>query len=231
MTGTLWKGETDGRKGPIRAAWLQLKILHYQLLHFTWFKKKIFINIIGVWDSKFRKTNPIINVHGTGIKTADHGIGPVWTGVALAAWCLQIYSVHWLQIFSRWQYCRLFNKCACAIWSLSYSCFNPQNIIVVSCVVCSKCNIFVWILGGTMNTKSALLWWILMTWCFSTKTNSHVLFHTLLGFSVIQVEPNWGDDSSPIKYSPQPWHKAPPSTRTQLTNSTGSFSTTLHCHY
>ena len=42
-------------------------------------------------------------------------------------------------------------------------------LILVSCVVCSKCNSFACMLGGTVNTKSAL--WILMVWCFTIRTS------------------------------------------------------------
>ena len=51
-------------------------------------------------------------------------------------------------------------------WNGSYTIgrFLVHRVIVVSQVVRSKCNIFTWLLGCTLNTKSTLF--VLMTWCF-----------------------------------------------------------------
>ena len=43
------------------------------------------------------------------------------------------------------------------------------NVISISRVVHSKSNIFVCIFGSTTNTKSIL--WLLMAWCFSTRSS------------------------------------------------------------
>ena len=45
--------------------------------------------------------------------------------------------------------------------------FIFTNLIVVNCVVHSKCDIFVWFLGSTVNTKTTRS--VLMAWCFSTR--------------------------------------------------------------
>ena len=122
-------------------------------------------------------------------------VAPFWrpichSGYSLS-WLSSIWSSHWcwhdglnLLRWSRYRVIGLLNKysvnhrglfeqhfqyhyCSLTLKQVGHYC---QNVILVFFVVWRLCDIFVWIMVGTIDTKSAL--WILMPWCFSTKTSA-----------------------------------------------------------
>ena len=81
------------------------------------------------------------------------------------------YKHHEIQLINSWVIISFLLGFFIVFFFCFFFCF--QNVILISCVVCSKCNIVVWTLGSTIILNQRYEhdeYWCPMAWCFSTRT-------------------------------------------------------------